>query len=759
MKTPTRAFFLILVFSAIALSFAAGWTAGQAGPGQERASSPPGTIDLGPGLAVRNVEDPFDYFANSWAVIGLKDFPDATRLSPAGEYLLPGGAVCQLLLGETLAPIDSRVKKTLAKGYLPIVSYDVILNDAVRLTVESFAAPLDDPGLASYDWPLEPDYLNFVRLGFRNLRREPVKAVAGFGWRPAAPDLKALTADKEWALLAGDNLQGLLRAEGQVAVSAAGPAVRAEAALSAEGTARVVMVMPSRALRNPSEGEMLRLARLDFEDWKVRTAAAWEAILARGARLEIPEAKPQEAYLASLVYQFIGRDKAELHAGEGFYDNLYLRDGAYQAISLAHAGFLDEARESLEFFPRYQRENGQFWSQAGQLDANGYAVWALAEYGRLSGGMDWLREIFPRLRRAVAWVEKTRRTQRNIMDPFFGIMPPAPADGENLWAGKNHILGYDWWNLRAVQSAADAAARLGMSEEETALRTEFTSYRRAILRAVEKTGLPIFPPSYEKDGTHWGNLEAVFPTALIEPRDPRLTQTLTFVHDEFGRSEGAPPGFVEGVMQWTPKMEAIHPYMSLFVTNTHLVRGEQEKAVDGFTSFLLHSTSTHGFPEGVFYKKREAWSDTIPHLWAAALYVTTVRNMIVREAERDLHLLSAVPAGWLEPGRKVAIAGAPTWFGRVSVEATAEKDQVSIKVNPPDRERPERVIVHLPPGFSVAAAVVDESVKLSRGPAGEIVLEGPALANPFTLAVTVRRTGAKSLSFENRVAEFLRGRY
>ena len=40
-----------------------------------------------------------------------------------------------------------------------------------------------------------------------------------------------------------------------------------------------------------------------------------------------------ESYRASLVYQFITRDRGELHPGEGFYDEFYLRDGAYQAIS------------------------------------------------------------------------------------------------------------------------------------------------------------------------------------------------------------------------------------------------------------------------------------------------------------------------------------------------------------------------------------------------------------------------------------------
>ncbi len=130
------------LFGALVALSAWAFTTGVPAPPQT--SSTPETILLGPGIAVRNVENPFDYFNNSWAVIGLKDFPDATRLSPVGEFLLGGGAACRLLVGESLLPLDNRVKKTLAKGYLPVVTYDFILNDAVRLTMEAFAAPLDD---------------------------------------------------------------------------------------------------------------------------------------------------------------------------------------------------------------------------------------------------------------------------------------------------------------------------------------------------------------------------------------------------------------------------------------------------------------------------------------------------------------------------------------------------------------------------------------------------------------------------------------
>jgi len=86
--------------------------------------------------------------------------------------------------------------------------------------------------------------------------------------------------------------------------------------------------------------------------------------------------------------------------------------------------------------------------------------------------------------------------------------------------------------------------------------------------------------------------------ALIPPMDARLAATLR----KFGRTSAhqRPARFIEGVIQWSPACTSRSdpPYMSQFVTNAHIIRGEQEQAVDGFYSFLLHTTATHGFPEG-----------------------------------------------------------------------------------------------------------------------------------------------------------------
>ena len=43
-----------------------------------------------------HAEEPFDYFTNSWAVVGLKDYQDATRITPQNELLLSGNRKLQL---------------------------------------------------------------------------------------------------------------------------------------------------------------------------------------------------------------------------------------------------------------------------------------------------------------------------------------------------------------------------------------------------------------------------------------------------------------------------------------------------------------------------------------------------------------------------------------------------------------------------------------------------------------------------------------
>jgi len=716
-------------------------------------------IDAGPGVRLRNVAEPFSYFVNDWTVIGLKDYPDGTRISPTGELLLADGLICRPLIGQTLTPLDRRLSKTLRDGYLPIVQWRFVLNDAIEYTLEMLACPSAGGVADDFDWPREDAFLNLLRVRITNLTDQPTAAHFGLGWQPRSGSLACeitKPANGIAHVTGGDMLLSVLRFAEQADIAADGSQVHIKLALGAKQSAELTARIPFRPLKNPVAEQVTALEQTGFDAWAQRAADSWNALLGRGLQLNVPENKVLNTYKASLVYQFIGRDKGELHAGEGFYDELYLRDGAYQAISLAHAGYLKEARQSLEPFLRHQHENGQFWTQEGQLDANGYALWALVEYYRLSGDRQWLARVYPVIRKAVGWVRQAREQNQDSTSPFQGLLPAAPADGEFLWDGRHHIVGYDFQNLRGVQAAALAAEALGETADAADYRAEFEDYKRSILRAVERTGLPYYPPSYEKAGTHWGNLEALFPTPLIGPDDARLTATVRHVHTEFGALEGQPGGFIEGTLPFSPgvhKPAAIHPYLTQFVTNTHIIRGESAEALDGFYSYLLHTTATHGFPEGVHYRLRQAWGDTVPHLWAAALYVTTLRNMLVREEQGTLHLLSCVPAPWLADGRQLEARQMPTHFGPVSVVARGEGEAIRVEMDVPRRQAPERIVVHVPPTLEIVSAALDGQERPSAGHA----IEWPADAAHarHVLVLRVRRTaGADGPSYEQKVAEY-----
>jgi hypothetical protein len=307
------------------------------------------------------------------------------------------------------------------------------------------------------------------------------------------------------------------------------------------------------------------------------------------------------------------------------------------------------------------------------------------------------------MRRAVEWIRQTRR-EAPPASPFAGVLPKAVADGEYLWDGQYHIVGYDFWNLRGLQCTADAAEALGEAADARDLRGEVEIYRQAIEDAWKRTGLPHFPPSWEKAGTHWGNTETLWPTELFAPDDPRVTASLRELRETFLG------GFVEGTMRWGGFPDVIHPYLSSYTTMASLVRGEHEQFVEEFYWYLLHSTATHAFPEGIFYKKREAWSDTLPHATGAANYAVLLRHALLHERGPELHLLRGAPDWWMEPGREIRIERAPTHFGLLSLTVHGRTRGVEVRFAPPQRSPPARVVLHLPRSRPLLKAVAGVEV-------------------------------------------------
>ena len=609
-------------------------------------------------------EEPFDYFDNSWSVIGLKDYARGTRITPDNRLLIGASigtgekeadkASVQIRFGKELAPLSRKQTKQLMDGWLP-VNLLTAHDGPVRYEFTLWATPL--PSVRdwhrAFDSPSEGEnFLNWIAVRLVNTGNAAC--------------------------------EGKLRIEQGARKTSASPG-EFSWTLEPEKPVECFVAIPWE----PVEG-----ADYSHEDsnlWLDRTVQYWRDIMADAASIRVPCEKATQAYKAAHVCQLIASDHGDLHGGEGFYDEFYIRDGAYQLMELEEAGLSDAARNAIKPFTTHQLDDGRFESQKGQFDANGQALWALWQYYKITADRPWLEQVYPQMRRATDWTTQTRRLAP-AESPFAGLLPAALADGESLWEGKNHILGYDFWNLRGLLCTADAARTLGKTDEADLLLKEAAAYRDAIDKAWQRTGLPHFPPSWEKVGTHWGNTETLWPTAIFPADDPRVTALMKEVR------ENHLGGFVEGTIRWTDgKMEpAIHPYMSAYTTMASLVRGEDAKVVEEFYWYLLHSTATHAFPEGIFYKRHFAWSNTIPHGTGASNYAILLRHMLIHEQDEELHLLMAIPDWWLDNGNEIAVERAPTHFGPMNFKIRGTAQGVRLTINPPQRNAPKRIVLHLP---------------------------------------------------------------
>ncbi len=596
-------------------------------------------------------QEPFDYFRNSWSVVGLKDYRDGARITPDNKIQLADNVVT-LRFGRNFAALNRKETKVLADGWLPIVLVSAS-DGAVRYDFTVWATPLPDvrDWKAAFDWPTEGEnFLVWIQARATNTGAEPAEAqVRVEQTRPAGAPAKAMT----WSLAPG---------------------------ASAEGAVRLPFAPDAAA------------ARFDHEDarlWLERTAAFWRGLLDAGARIQVPCEKATQALRAAHVCQLIASDRGQLHAGEGFYDEFFIRDGAYQVMELEEAGLLEASRKAVECYLAAQRPDGRFETQKDQLDANGQAVWTLWQFYKITGDRAWLARAYPQMRKAADWTREARR-RAPADSPWAGLLPPALADGEYLWEGKHHIVGYDLWNLRGLFCAADAAAALDRKDEAQALAQEAAEYRAAIDAAWKRTGLPHFPPSWEKDGTHWGDTETLWPTGLFPADDPRVAALIDEVRHRFGG------GFAEGTIRWTGQPDVIHPYLSAYTTMASLVRGEHEQVVEDFYWYLLHSTATHAFPEGIYARRRVAWSDTIPHATGASNMAILLRHMLLDERGDVLHLLPAVPDWWIGDGREIRVERAPTHFGETDLVVAGKAGGVQVEFRRPARQAPRRILLHLP---------------------------------------------------------------
>jgi hypothetical protein len=465
------------------------------------------------------------------------------------------------------------------------------------------------------------------------------------------------------------------------------------------GRESLVLKMPVQPIAEGDTSALSELRATDFDTAFTDTVDDWEKILGRGVQIQLPEKKVSDSFRASLVYDLMARD----HVGEDYiqtvnklhYHAFWLRDGAHIMSAYDVAGYPDLVRQSLRFFLKFQEPNGLFISQPGQYDGWGQALWAFGRYYRFSHDRAFAEEVFPAVQRAVKWLHEARQA-----DPLHLMPATNPGDAE-FTRVVAHVTGHNFWALAGLREAVVLANAVGAATDAKEFQAEYDDYYQVLFKkldvVVSKTGDYVPPGLDVPGGQDWGNMDTLYPEILMPPFDPKVTGTLKQVRSKYG----------EGLMTYAGWL---HHYITMKNTEAELVRGEQPQVLRDLYTVLIHTSSTHaGWEVGPLpWSTRDFGGDLAPHGWFAAEYVILLRNMLIREQDGGLHLLSALSPEWCKPGDEIDVVNAPTEFGSVSMKGVFQDKGMTLDLLTAfNQTTPERIVLHLPWFVTIQKATVD----------------------------------------------------
>ncbi|MBW3669262.1 MAG: hypothetical protein KY443_08630 [Actinobacteria bacterium] len=383
----------------------------------------------------------------------------------------------------------------------------------------------------------------------------------------------------------------------------------------------------------------------------------WAAQSARGMRLELPEGRLAEAVAANRRYMLLFHDGADITPGPYTYHRFWFRDAAYMLAALDRYGFSGEAAEVIGHFPDRQKADGFFFSQRQEWDANGAALYAMAEHWRLTRDTSCID--FDAVASAVQWIERKRHSKRRRADSVLRGLMPASISAEHL--GPFDFYYWDsFWSLRGLLDGA-LLLRLAGQHAAAAQAEGWASSLRGALRdslaeVGERLGTAAMPagPRRRMDPGVVGSLVACHPLGLLSPTDPAVEATLALARDRFSIDHA----FFQGISH-----TGLGTYLTLQLASVELAQGDR-RALDRLSWMLEAATPTFTWPEAIHPQLGSGCMGDGHHGWAAADFLSFVRDLLVREVDDGLALCSMLPDSWV--GQGIEVHDAPTHHGRLS---------------------------------------------------------------------------------------------
>ncbi|HRK30381.1 MAG TPA: discoidin domain-containing protein [Tepidisphaeraceae bacterium] len=493
-----------------------------------------------------------------------------------------------------------------------------------------------------------------------------------------------------------------------------------------------------------------------FAELQNTVAADWSKQVNR-ATFKLPPAAKQfhDTIRATQAYILINHDGNGFQPGSRTYDRSWMRDGSMTSAAMLELGHEQLVKDFVNWIAPYQFPSGKVPcvvdrrgpDPVPEHDSHGQLIWLIANTYRYTHDEAIVRNHFPRVRKAVEYIESLRAER---MTEEFGLSgPPRQEPGkpavpaaafrglvpesishEGYSAKPMHSFWDTFFILRGLNDAAylaEVAGEPALSAKWKSLTEEFRESLRASIHATHAAhGIDYLPGCVEL-----GDFDSTSSTILLWPVDeaesfPRAWLDATFdrAWKEFLKRRESMPA------TWT----AYTPYEIRHV-GTYLRLGHKDRAWAAMDYFFAHQR-----PVGWRHWAEVVWRDPLapkmigdmPHTWVGSDFLNAMRAMFVYEDQHQqkLILLAGLPDAWLTDPAGVSFANLRTEYGTISAtakNAAAGKLVVTVKgsSNPPggiELRSPLSGTILSAAVNGEPAVVADNGVLITRLPA-EVVLE------------------------------------
>jgi len=383
--------------------------------------------------------------------------------------------------------------------------------------------------------------------------------------------------------------------------------------------------------------------------------------MASGTRLSIPDERLQAGWNAVLARLHVFDDGDRFTPGIFLYHEHWFRDAAFLSLGFENVGRGEAVAPKTALLRTRQRRDGLFRSQTGEWDSNGQAIWTLGLHIRRGGAAGLAERYWPEVRKGVEWILRQRRRTMDSRSPHRGLLP-AGFSAEHF-GPNDHYFWDNFWSIAGMEEAVRMAALLGKASESDRIAAETADYRTdleaAIAWAVERgEGALPSSPYRRVDAASVGNLVAVCPLGVVSPSASWVRPTV----DHLSRHCLRDGLFFQPIVH-----TGLNPYLSVQLARAKLALGDAEGCMEILQALARSASSTWCWPEAIHPRTGGGCMGDGDHGWAAAEFLSLLRQILVRETPEGLELLSGTPADWIARGG-VRLTGATTSFGTLDLE-------------------------------------------------------------------------------------------